>query len=284
MKITLPLCSIFFCTCAHLQAASVELPPEVIKAEAKHRINIDNILAEAKADIEKSTERLLKTLDREVKSAQRSGDIELVVALQDRISELKGEPKLAEKDFESDEEKRQHALETLFGQNQFQEQEQTIALIHDDISRYKWHGGIPKVIDDVSHEGEKAFLPTGNNHTNIDLKEPAIIGTESGQIHSIRFYVYLADTNRSLLFQAQLSKTGWNNRVAIDGRAQYSGTYKWSFRHSILNLQPKTWHKVEINFARDLKAPSGSSLTAIALSAAEHEAIIYDNVELLVND
>ena len=288
MHYTIPLIIFTLCLLSVPQAASVEMPVEVIKAEAKHLQNVDTIVEAAKEDIAKSEERLLKTLEREIKSAQRTGDHDLVVALQDRISELKGEPKgepkLEEKEFESDAEKRQHAINTLFGQSQPLKQDHTIPLILDDVSRYKWNGGSPKVIDDINYEGEHAFLPTGNNHTNIDLDEPAIIGAAPGQVHSIRFYVYLPDTNRSLLFQAQVGKAGWNNRVAMDGRAQFNGKLKWPFKSSILNLQPKTWHKIEINFAEYFQTPAGTRLTAIAFSAAEEEAIIYDHVELLVND
>lgn len=260
-----------------LGAEEAVLPKSVQKAEADHAEDLSEIIEKAEADIAKSKEKLIKTLEQEIKYAERKNNVDIAAALHERLKSLKSANDKIEYTCEIPDNRK--AAASLFGM--MPDDNKTIALLKDDAGIYKWKNGVPEMTSKIKSEGTHAFIPTGNNHTYFD--EPYIIGKGEGRVAKIAFDIYLADKTKVLIFQAQINNS-WNNRVSLDGREHYAGQFKWPQKKTIPDIPTGEWQTIEIDFKKDLNAPEGAKLGAMAFSAVASEALTYDHVRLIAED
>ena len=70
------------------QVSAAELNESVIEAQKEYQVEIDEIVADAKRDVFEARLKLLKSLERELNSVSKKGDLAVAKAIQDRIDEL----------------------------------------------------------------------------------------------------------------------------------------------------------------------------------------------------
>ena len=238
----------------------LELPAVVQRAELSHAKQVADVTAKALRDIDNSKQRLLKVLNRELKSAEKKANLVLAVQLRERIDALEEKPP---------------ETTSLFGDAFASVAEQPgILILGDDLHAYKWLGGTPLENTEVSHEGKISFVPTGNNH--FPLLESFVIGDKVGQVRTVSFYIFLSTKESALIFQACINGS-WNNRIGIDGRAAYAGKFGWPRKYNIADVATKEWVKIEIDLIKDLGAAPGHRLSHLAFSGTD-KTLLYDNV------
>ncbi len=71
-----------------LQLPALELSEKVREEQAEYQVEIEEIVADAREDVQEARIKLLKSLEKELASVSKKGDLALAQAIQERIDEL----------------------------------------------------------------------------------------------------------------------------------------------------------------------------------------------------
>lgn len=88
-------CSILLFFMGVVVAEEYQLPEDVQEEIDEHRQRVSEIILEAKQDIQDSQDRMVKTLEKELKSQTRKGHFQNAIAINKKLEELKKEDEKA---------------------------------------------------------------------------------------------------------------------------------------------------------------------------------------------